>query len=783
MFMVSNRVLATKILRDLRRRAAQVAAVAVTVLLGVLLFVASYDSFRNLETSYQQTYARLHFADFTATGGNPARIADALRGAPGVARVAVRTQADTAMSIDGTKLLGRIVGLTGPAGVNEISLAAGRVPDPAHPDEVVVEYHAAQTFGLHAGSQVRTFDGTSWHTVTVSGIAWSSEYLWPARSRQEVLGDPHGFAVVFAPQHEVTRLSGRPGPDQTIAEMNSGATASERDQVTRLLRDTGALDVQTRADQPSNAALHEDLSGFSELAIAFPALFLVAAAVAEYVLITRLVLAERPIIGTLLAMGARRRTVISHYVGYGLGMVLAGTVFGVLGGFLATSAVTAAYTEAVGIPDTVVDHRPSTAIVAVLLGLLTGVAAGLAPAVAAARIAPAAAMRGDSLRPARAGRWSRSSARWHRVPVVARMTVRSLARGRRRTVATMTGTVLALVLILASVGMLTSMRSALHIQFDEIEREDATVITSSPSNELAAQLRSISGVTAVEPTGLTPVTLSAGRRSYSTTLTGLVPDTTMHGFRAPGGGAVPLPDTGILAGAAVAKQLGVSVGDTLIVTPAAGRPKAEQLTGLLDEPLGTYAYATDATVTDIGGAGLRGYLLRFTADADRDALRATVTELPGVIAYSDSHAMQDQLDRFLGLFWAFIAAMLIFGTVLAFTVIYVTMTVNLAERTTELATLRAAGVPVRRLTASLAAENLTATLLAVPLGLAAGYFAAWALLRSFTSDMFTFGLAFGGAAPVLAVVAVLAAAGLSQLPAARLVERIDIAHVVRERAQ
>ncbi|WP_245721367.1 ABC transporter permease, partial [Nocardia pseudovaccinii] len=383
MFMVSNRVLATKILRDLRRRTTQVAAVAVTVLLGVLLFVATYDSFRNLETSYQQTYARLHFADFTATGGNPARIADALRGAPGVARVAVRTQADTAMSIGGTKLLGRIVGLTGPAGVNEISLAAGRLPDPAHPDEVVVEHHAAQTFGLHVGSQVRTFDGTSWHTVTVSGIAWSSEYLWPARSRQEVLGDPHGFAVVFAPQPEVTRLSGRAGPDQTLVEMNSGATASERDQVTRLLRDAGALDVQTRADQPSNAALHEDLSGFSELAVAFPALFLVAAGVAEYVLITRLVLAERPIIGTLLAMGARRRTVVGHYVGYGLGMVLAGTVFGVLGGFLATSAVTAAYTEAVGIPDTVVEHRASTAIVAVLLGLLTGVAAGLAPAVAA----------------------------------------------------------------------------------------------------------------------------------------------------------------------------------------------------------------------------------------------------------------------------------------------------------------------------------------------------------------------------------------------------------------
>ncbi|WP_051180176.1 ABC transporter permease [Nocardia concava] len=781
--MASHRVLTRKIVRDLRRRSAQVAAIAVTVLLGVLLFVASYDSFRNLESSYQSTYSRLHFADFTTTGGDPARIAAAVRDAPGVARVSVRTQADVPMTIGGTKLLGRVIGTTGPDAVNQISVATGRLPDPDQPDQVIVEHHAAQTFDLHEGSEIRVFDGATWHTVSDTGLAWSPEYLWPARSRQEVLGDPHGFAVVFAPQNQLARLTGTAGANQTLVEMRATATRSNRERVEQLLRDAGAVDVQTQAEQPSNAALHEDLNGFSELAVAFPALFLIAAAVATYVLITRLVLAERPIIGTMLAMGARRRTVIGHYVGYAAGMVLAGTAIGVIGGFLATSAVTAAYTKAISIPDTVVDHRWSTALIAVGLGLLTGVIAGVVPAVAAARIAPAAAMRGDGLRPARAGVLSRLTAHWHRLPVVARMTLRSLARGRRRTIATMTGTVLALVLILASVGMLTSMRSALHIQFRDIEREDATVITSDLSNDIAAQLRSIAGVTDVEPAALTPVTLSAGGHSYSTTLTGLIPDTKMHGFRGTGGTVTRLPDTGILVGSAAAKKLGVSAGDTLTVTPALGVLKTERVAGLLDEPLGTYAYATQAISTDIGGAGLHGYLMGFTDATDRDAVRAEATGIPGVLAYSDTQAVQNQVDKFLGLFWAFIAAMLIFGTLLAFTVIYVTMTVNLAERTTELATLRAAGVPVRRLTASVAAENLTATLLAVPVGLAAGYLAAWALLRSFTSDMFSFGLSLGIAAPALAALAVLAAAALSQLPAARLVRRIDIAHVVRERAQ
>ncbi|MFI6043619.1 FtsX-like permease family protein [Nocardia sp. NPDC051321] len=783
--MSSKRVLANKILRDMRRRTAPVAAIATTVLLGVLLFIASYDSFRNLETSYQRTYDRLHLADFTATGGDPAAIAAAVRAADGVASVAERTQTDVPFSIGDTKLLGRVVGLPQPGAswVNEIQLTAGQLPDSAHPDQVVVEQHAADTFHLETGDFLQIFDGARPHTVTICGIARSAEYLWPARNRQEALGDPHAFAVAFAPQPEALRLTGDPRPNQTLVEMADTATQADRGRVMGALRAAGALDVVPQAEQPSNAILREDLNGFSEIAVGFPALFLAAAAIAEYVLITRLVHTERPIIGTLLAMGARRRSVVGHYVSYGVGIAAVGALLGVLGGFVATSVVTSAYTSALGIPDTVIDHRIPTALVGFALGLLTGLIAGLAPAVAAARLAPAEAMRGDGIRAAEAGPLTRWSARLHRMPVVARMALRSLTRGRRRTIATMVGTVLSLTLILASVGMLTSMRSVLDIQFHQIEREDVTVYLSPGAGDLATRLRALPGVTAVEPASATPVTVAAGDRSYSTMLNGLATDTTMHGFRTPDGGTRTLSAEGLLAGAPLADRLGVAVGDTVTVTPAFGASRQQRIAGFVDEPLGTFLYASDATAGHLGGLGLRGYLARFDTDADHDALRAAITSLPGVVAYTDTHALEDQANQFLGLFWVFIIVMLILGAILAFTVIYVTMTVNLAERTTELATLRAAGVPVRRLTAALATENLAATLLAVPLGLAAGIAAAWAFLRSFNSDMFSLHLSLGVLPPLLAVVAVLAAAALSQLPAVRLVERIDIAHVVRERAQ
>jgi putative ABC transport system permease protein len=564
--------------------------------------------------------------------------------------------------------------------------------------------------------------------------------------------------------------------------MTGSATQSDRDRVIRLLRSAGAVDIEDRGDQPSYAALRENFNGFTAMAIGFPALFLSAAAIAEYVLITRLIRTERPIIGTLLALGARRAAVVRHYVWYGVVVAAIASLAGVLAGAAATSAYTRAYASILGLPDTVIQHRIPTAIIGLVLGLVTGVIAGFAPAIGAARTAPAEAMRGDDVRPVRINPLDRASARWTLMPVAARMALRSLTRSRRRTFATMLGGVLALVLILASASMLTSVRAMLGIQFGLVQRQDATVQVAPGANGIAAQLQSIRGIALVEPATIARVSVSVNGRTYPTALTGLEPNTVMHGFRNPDGTAKTLPASGVLAGTALADKLGLSVGDLITVIPAGGSARETRLAGLVDEPLGAALYATNATAQSITSTGPDAYMLRFDNGVDRDRVRAAVSNLVGVVAFSDTHSLEKQLNSYLVIFWVFAGAMLMLGALLSFTVIYVTMTVNLAERTSELATLRAAGAPIRRLTAAVAMENLGAMLLAVPIGLAAGVGAGWLFLRSYNNDLFNLHLSVGPMVLILATVAVAGAATVSQLPAARLIKRIDVSKVVRERA-
>ena len=772
-----------KALRDLRRQRTQVVAVAVTVMLGVGLYIASAGAFQNLSGSYQATYDRLHFADLVATGGDTDGVAAAATGA-GATAVRVRSQIDPPMVIQDTKLLGRVIGLptsSRPA-VDDVDVTRGSYLSPDAPAGVLVETHAADTFGLAPGDRLQVFTAAGWQSVSVRGIVVSPEYLWPARSRQEVLGDPHAFAVVFAPEETVRGWSGT-GPTQVLAELPSGSPAAGSSSVAAAMRGAGAVDVTAQSEQASQAALQLDLAGFSGMSVAFPILFLTAAAMAAYVLLTRRVRAERPVIGTLMASGALRSRIVRHYLLQGVLIGLLGSLLGIGLGIAVTGPLTRAYTGELGIPDTHVSQHPVLLLVGLLVGILVGGVAAAGPASTAARTAPADAMRDASVSGA-PGRWSRAVSRLHRIPVTGRMALRGVFRSPRRTGATALGAVLALVLVLASVGLMTSMIAALNVQYDDVERQDATVtVDAAAGSGVASALRNLPDVTTVEPSQRGAVTVTAGAESYSTTLQGFEPGTRMHGFRTTGGTAPSLPLAGVLAGTELAGILGVAAGDTVTVTDARGASSSARIVDFVDEPLGTNLYATnDVADSILSATAVQTYLVQFTAGADHNQLRRTISRMDGVVAFSDTDALVRSLGQFLGLFWVFVGVMVALGALLALAIIYVTMAVTVVERTNELATLRAAGVPLRRVGGTLATENLMATLLGLPAGLVVGVIAAWRFLALFSSDMFQFSLTLPWWALAVAAGGVFLAAMLSQWPAVRAVRHLDIAQVVRERA-
>jgi putative ABC transport system permease protein len=253
----------------------------------------------------------------------------------------------------------------------------------------------------------------------------------------------------------------------------------------------------------------------------------------------------------------------------------------------------------------------------------------------------------------------------------------------------------------------------------------------------------------------------------------------MHDF----GPAGP-PGSGGVAGRSLAGLLGVGVGDTVTLTSTEGTTSTSlPITGFVDEPLGTFVYTTIANVSALRpAAGSTSLMVTFSDGIDRASMRETLAGLPGVVAYVDSRALYDTAQSFLSLFYAFVGVMLAFGGVMAFALIFNTATVNASERSAELAAMKVNGASSGQLSRLLAGENLLLTVLSIGPGLVVGYMVSAALMGSFSSDLFDFGLHMRGRTLALSAAAVLAVSALAQWPSARAVTSLDVARVVRERS-
>ena len=786
--------LRTKLRREIGAHKGQFAAGAVVIMLGVAVYGAYSDAYLNLKHSYDRTFDRLAFAHLTVSGGETARFAQEAKAVTGVAEVETRVVADVPLRVGGDhELLGRVVGL--PAGdqarVNRLKVLEGGFLDRPASDGVLIEQHMADHFNLRLGDRVEVEGRDGFRSLPVQGVVASAEYLWPARSRQDSLPVPDNFGVVFAPTPLASALAGPTAVSEALVLYEPGADeVALRSRLEAVAGRVGAgtSGLADREDNPSNATLQADIEFFGAMAVFLPVVFLVASGVATYVLLARKVRAELPVIGTMLALGCSRRHVLGQYLGYGLAAGTVAAVPGVVVGVVLGRAMTFLYADIIRIPDATAGFHPATVGVGLAFGVGSALLAALAPALTAARIVPAEA--GRTVAPPGRGRASlpeRLVPPLRRLPTRWKGVLRGIERNWRRTVYTIIGVTMAVAMVLASWAMLDSTTA----WFDALEntnRQDSRVVLAGPAtDETLIRLAAVDGVADVERVMQLPASVEAGSRRYQTVVVGHEPDTRMHGFRAVDGGPDRLPAEGVLAGIALRDKLDVEVGDTLrLVIDTDGEPVVltERLAGFVNEPIGTFAYlAVDRLTAQPGLVEPAGSaLVSYAAGVDEDVMRRRLTALDDVAAVESNENFLQAFESYMAFFYGMIGFMILFGAAMALALIYASISVNIAERSVEVATLRAEGVRQRVLSRLITAENLLVTLLGIPSGVGLGLLLAKPLLATYTNDLWRFDLALNPLTPLLVGAAICLAALLSQWPGLRAVNRLDIATVVRLRS-
>jgi len=778
--------------RDIKALKAQFIALIFIVVLGTMSFIAAISAYQNLFSSYNHVYERLHFADFTAkVQMAPSQVVQKVRDLGEVEVAEGRLVMDTGLYIsEKNQATTRLIGMPVDRHprVNDVLIEKGRYFKPGERDVCLVEKHFAEYHEKKPGDYLQPIIKGKKRGLKIIGVAASPEYLIPSRSKEDIVPSACRFAVLFVPQNEIEELLGTSDSINEVCVLVKKGTDPRVaiEGTEEILEPHGLIETLKKENQPSNAALEMDLEGYREIGWMMPALILIIASLSLYIALSRLVQAQRGEIGLAKALSYSNRQVFLHYLIFSIIIATIGTTLGLILGQWTGGEITRAYAAELGIPLVKTRLYPGYMLEATFMSFFFCLIAAIVPARASAKMKPAIAMRTDPSLGIQKGSVSipeRILSKLLPLPFAVKIPFRNIFRTRRRSLYTALGIIFALVLTLATWSMFDAMDYMLKCQAEKIERWDMMAAFSQPLfRERIKEIGGWDGVRRVESALILPTKITNHGKSSETMLIAMKPEASFHGFRImqKREAKEALEERGIILTPFIARKLELEVCDEVKVeTPWGDKKFTLQATS--EEFLGapTFIHYKDGlklvnSPTEVVNA------IYLRVDPERaEKIRKDLFEIPGVSSVDIKKNIVADWKELMGLFYLFMGIILLFAFAMAFIVVFNTLTTNILEREREIATMRTLGENRRRLTFMITLENLLLGIMALPMGILLGFLTASGMMKSFQSEMFYMKAFIYPRSYIIVSGIILGIMLLSEIPAIRRVNRLDLARATK----
>lgn len=780
--------------RDILDRKAQFGALIVLVALGISSYVSFISGYLNLSSSTDYAYERLKFAEFTVSVWSaPKTVIERLQAIQGVKAVEGRLIVDTGLYIsDEQQVQARVISIPTdrrPA-VNDLLIGKGSYLQGEAKEVCLIDSQYAKERRMGPGNTIKPFFDGSKKEITVKGVVTSPEYFISMADKSS-LPSPGEFVVIFMAQQEVERLFKKRSSYNDISILLDKGADREKiiSQVEKVLDPYLVINTVKKEDQPSNFSLQGEIEENRSFAYLMPFIILFIATLSLFIALTRLVQSQRGEIGLAKALGYSNWQILVHYLVFSLFIAAVGSFLGFALGDYFAREILKLYIPLFGIPYLRHEIHLQTLIGSVSMSSMACVLAGIVPAYVSARMPPALAMRADpniSLVKGRTPLVEKALTALFPVPLTFIIPLRNVFRARRRSLYTVIGISLALLMTLATWASFDSMDFLFDHQFNQVDKFDIVAgFSQNFSANRVNQVKSWKGVRKVQPALAIPAELKANGHKHETAITAMESDADFHGFDISSGlrPAYTLKMGGVILTPLIAKKLGVDVGDALTVeSPYIKDRELEfKVLALNEEMVGAPVFISKEQGRKILRAPGYYYNSLYLDVDPREAIeiKKKLYGLPGAIMVIVKQTMMESLEKMMEFTNVFFGVLLAFSFTMAFVVVYNTFTTNILERLREIATMRTIGEDRWHLALMITFENLILAVAGIPLGLWLGQRTTIELFKSFSSEAYTLKAVIYTATYFWVVACILVVLLLSEIPPIRRIFRLDLAEATK----
>ncbi|HPX68420.1 MAG TPA: FtsX-like permease family protein, partial [Bacillota bacterium] len=737
------RKLDVRLLRMVRHSKGQFVSVTVIVAVALCIYILFSITSTNLRNSVDYYYKITNISDLTIQLVKiPQGALENLQSIEGVRDVQGRVCVDVALEVEEEKerVKIRLISIPDNGGsINKLYSEQKVSMKLEDNSSVILLEQFAKARNIKIGDVIYPRINGRIHSLKVSGIASSSEFVYLMENEQSLMPAPEKFGVAYTSEAFAQSVFGYRGSyNEVLVTTETDADIDDViDRIEQKLDKYGVKKIIKLEDQLSNDVLEQELDGIEMLSSVLPVMFLTVAAIIISIMLSRIVNNDRMAIGVLKALGYGNRIVLSHYIKYALAIGLAGAILGIWGGMMLAGPISRYYTVFFNIPLAGVKIQYGYIFYGILLTCMFCTVSGLLGARRVIRIMPADSMRPEAPKSGKRTFIEKVTFFWKHVPFSWKMVIRNILRNKKRFAFLVLGLAMAYGINTVPLYMKDAMMSMFELQYGEYQKMDYTIQFNGPQNErIIVDLNNLIEVRRIEPRIEYPFELAKDWRKMTVSVIGVPRQTAFHKFIDMKDNVIILPESGIFITEAIAEKLNAKKGDTITIKSfIPGKDDIEtKVTGIFKQYLGANAYMNIESMEELL---LEEQLITGVSVAAQADLKDELKDVANISAVNSVDDMYRAFEEYMDLMLLAIGFYMLFGGVLGFALIYNSTIIGISERTMEFATLRIMGFDRKDVYGMICRENFVMGGIAIIVGIPLGAGMIKGMVESFSSDIMT----------------------------------------------
>lgn len=753
--------------------------------LGIFIYVAMMDTLKNLQIQVELYYQSSNMADVFATveGISEAELKQ-LEEIPGIAEVSGKMAMDVRMlAADQTEIVTlHLMSYDESDRLNQLRLSASE----SREQGIYLGGKMTDAAGYENGTEVTLlFDGNGRKCV-IEGICYAPDYIYAIPPGGAMIPDGEIYDIAGMEKKQLEELSGKQDSLNELGfRLEPGYTYEDvRYQLLDQLQGNGLTSLCDRSDQQSYDMVDGEVDELTATGTLLPVMFLSISIFMLYVVLKKMIDRDQSLIGTVKAMGMTDGELISSYMLQGLCVGVAGALIGSLVAIPFGRYMFNMYVKFFNLPDSVYHNYMDSRVKAFAIAITVSVLAVYIGVRGILEITPAQAMR--SRAPKVAVNLRLPGFVLQKLGVMERMGFRSIVRNPFRGFLI----VLAICFPFSMASVLFSFKQVANQlyfdQFNKVQLYDMQISLENyvPTHRAANAGYELDGVMESEAVVQIAVELQNENRKEFSMLYGLNRGSNLWKIMDLYGEFYQPPDRGLYISSRTAEKLHLQKGDLVAVSGTGLTVDAVQIpvAEILEFSLGGGSYLSNEGFRYYFNTNpLSNTVLLKARTGETERVKEQLLETSRVTWLVDAarilESYETQMESMMSMMNMFSMMAVLAGGIL----IYNISMINIRERTTEFGTIMLMGGSDWEVGRILIFEQLLYFIIGILAGFPGSMLVKKLVEQVIFSDSYTLNLEVSAGTYLRSFVICLIITAVTCIAQLRVVRKIPVAEVLKER--